>query len=929
MASREQERSLRVDEWLGSGGLVVASSERSARAVAKAFEAARRVEGRTAWETPAIFSWEAWLRDGWLARNTAGVMLLNSLQEQALWERVIGRSQMGRGLLHSTRLATAAQQAYRLLANFAPEAMRETARGGWSGDTATFSGWMAEFDTRCRKEGLLSASRLPVELAGLLAEESDRAPLLLVGFDRLTKTQRSVLEAWGAWRLDGAVSARDSQEESARYVALSDADEEIAACVGWIREKLAQNPKARLMVVTPGLRERRGELERALLDASDETGAPLDFEFSLGVPLGRLSGVRAALLLLRWLHAPVSEAELDWLLTSGHGAVSSEEECGLGQAMLALRRRGMERPEWPLDLFLDMGRGANDPSDSSRSSRRPRVELPRSWNAWKDRVEAAREQLGTVVGKQSPMEWARIASLLLEKMGWPGFRPESSVEFQARNRWETLLENCASLGFDGTLMEWSEFVSAVTEAVSQTIFATESSGARVQVTEPLESAGQLADGIWFLGAHEENWPDRGSPHPLLPIGLQREAGMPHASPQADWTLADEATRRLLESATEVVFSYPRQSGEGELRPSRLIVRRLGPAQAQPVLKIPVEAPPAEWFEDASRVAFAEERLSGGAAALKRQSLCPFQAFATARLGAEDFAAAETGLNARQRGQLLHDVLHRVWGGPARGGISDSSQLSALEDLRAFVQPIVAGVMRENFDSEHGKIVANGDFHRFPARFLDLEAERLTRLVVEWLGYERARLPFHVAGTEIDQEVRVGGIVMKVRLDRVDEIPGGSKLIIDYKSSDVGPAAWRGDRPDDVQLPLYATFAVLDDLEGLVVARIRPANMELCGRVRDAKTTLRADLNDRNGLVTDKLTDEQLTEWRGLIERLAEDFVAGHAEADPKDSAKTCARCHLHAICRIREQPSPIHAESDDDEWSEGDAGIEKEAAQHG
>ncbi len=915
MASRDQERSLRVDAWLGSGGLVLASSERAARAVAKAYEAARRGEGRTAWETPAIFSWEAWLRDAWMARNTAGVMLLNPFQEQSLWERMIGKSHIGQGLLHSTRLASAAQQAYRLLASFAPESMRDAARGGWTGDAATFSGWMSDFDARCRKEDVISASRLPVELASALAgeREGNRAPLLLVGFDRLTRTQRSVLDAWGDWRLDEGSSAREPGRERSRFVALPDADEEIGACFSWLRERLGQNPKARLMVVTPGLRERRGELERALLDATDETGGPLDFEFSMGVPLARLSNVRAALLLLRWLHAPLSEAELDWLLTSGHGAVSGQEELGLAQAMRALRRRGMERPEWPLEVFLDLDSRS---SDRSRPSSMPPVELAQSWTA---RMRAARDVFEDLPEKHSPMEWTRIASLLLEKMAWPGYRTESSVEFQARKRWEKLLETCASLGFDGTRMDWGEFVSAVSEAVSQTIFAAESTGARVQVTEPLESAGQLADGIWFLGADEENWPGRASPDPLLPIGLQRDASMPHASPQADWTLADEATRRLLDAAEEVVFSYPRQAGEGELRPSRLITQRLGPAQRLSGLAPPANTPQTEWFEDGSRVAFTAGRLSGGSAALTRQSLCPFQAFATARMGTENFAAAETGLNARQRGQLLHDVLHRVWGGPGRGGVSDSGQLAAIEDLRTFVTPIVAGVMRESFHPEHGKIVANRDYDRFPARFLDLEAERLTRLVVEWLGYEKARLPFRVASTEIDQEVTVAGLSMKVRLDRVDEFAGGARLIVDYKSSNVGPSAWRGDRPDDVQLPLYATFAVLDQLEGLVFGRIRPGNVELCGRVRDAKTSLRADLTNQSGLVKDKLTDEQLMEWRSLIERLANDFLAGRAEADPKDPVKTCASCHLHGICRIQEQPLPVNSDDDAGDHTVGEA----------
>jgi len=225
------------------------------------------------------------------------------------------------------------------------------------------------------------------------------------------------------------------------------------------------------------------------------------------------------------------------------------------------------------------------------------------------------------------------------------------------------------------------------------------------------------------------------------------------------------------------------------------------------------------------------------------------------------------------------------------------------------------VMRESFDPKRRASLPA----RFPVRYLQLEAERLTRLVTEWLEYERERLPFIVAGTEVKNRVTVAGLTFDLRLDRVDELQNGSRLVIDYKSSEVGPKAWEGDRPDDVQLPLYASFAVKEELEGLVIARVRPGKIEFCGRVRDASAMLRSDLKSSNGMVTKPLTDRQLRDWREQIERLGEAFVAGRAEVDPKDPVKTCERCHLHAVCRIYEnQPlAAVVAEEDSDGIDDG------------
>ncbi len=47
----------------------------------------------------------------------------------------------------------------------------------------------------------------------------------------------------------------------------------------------------------------------------------------------------------------------------------------------------------------------------------------------------------------------------------------------------------------------------------------------------------------------------------------------------------------------------------------------------------------------------------------------------------------------------------------------------------------------------------------------------------------------------------------LRLDRIDRLNDGTFLVIDYKSGDVSPKSWDLPRPDDVQLPLYAGFAL--------------------------------------------------------------------------------------------------------------------------
>lgn len=901
------QRNARVEAWLARSGVVLTASERAARAVAADFHAARQREGLRAWATPAIYAWDRWLEDEWLSRNKHGRMLLQPLQERALWTRAMEGSRYGDMMLSGRRLAGMAQSAYRLLCAYAPDSLENAARRGWTNDAAVFGDWMDGFEKLCREEEAISASRLALELAAMLRKEERQhanPPLLLIGFDRVTRAQELLLDAWGEWAADASGAAG-----TARYVAARDAETEIQACVGWIRERLAESNAARLMVIVPNFAERRGELERALRNKAPDQAA-IDFEFSLGVPLQRMSVAQSAGLLLRWLSEPITETELDWLLGSGHVARSAEEEIGLQSVMLEMQRREWGRPEWGLEEFVAAaGRWARRADSSSAV---PAV------NALRKRVNAVQGELGTASPALSPRLWAAEASQLLEILGWPGYRPLGSIAYQARERWKKVLEDCGALGFDGSRMTWSEFAGAVEDACNDAVFAAESEMPRVIVTEPLESAGQMADGIWFLGAAERSWPAQGQPHPLLPIALQRRAGMPHASLHGDWELAARVTARLLTSAGDVAFSYARQDGEIEARPSRIVLELAGePAELeQGTDPIIARADRTETFEDASLLPYPGAQLSGGARSLTVQSLCPFQAFGVVRLHAEENRQSGPALSPSQRGLLLHAVMRKVWSGRDAGGVSDLEGLLAVRDLRDFVSGMVAASMRDAFDTKH----ANAFPDRYPQRYLEIESERLTRLVCEWLEYEKTRLPFVVTGTEQDAEITLAGLKLRVRLDRIDMLPDGSRLIVDYKTGLVNPKDWDGERPEDVQLPLYASFAVPEELEGLLFAQMTPGDMRFKGRVRNATASLIPALKGSSGLIKNRLTPQQLNDWRLRIEGLAQDFVEGWAEVDPKDVDKTCARCHLHAVCRIYENlPEAAWQEADDEEsMNEGD-----------
>jgi ATP-dependent helicase/DNAse subunit B len=239
-------------------------------------------------------------------------------------------------------------------------------------------------------------------------------------------------------------------------------------------------------------------------------------------------------------------------------------------------------------------------------------------------------------------------------------------------------------------------------------------------------------------------------------------------------------------------------------------------------------------------------------------------------------------------------------------------LQHLTDLEAFVAGHTKRALAQQLKPHQRELM--------PRRYLELEEQRLTKLVTEWLGYEATRVEFEVAETEAKSTVHLAGLTLDLRLDRVDRLKDETLLVIDYKSGKVSTKVWELPRPEDVQLPLYAGFALKPDerIGGLVFASVLPGKVKFAGQVGDAAATLFSGLNKTSSLVKNKLTDEQLDDWRKCIGQLAKDFVAGRAEVDPRDPRKTCERCGLQTLCRIQERQEQLEDEDDSEGEEDGD-----------
>jgi probable DNA repair protein len=878
-----------IADALDRGATVLTANLRAARALETAYAEDQRSRSIPAWPRPRILDWNSWVATLWAQyarRVEHAPMPLSPLQEHALWSRVQGADRDR--VVAPDRMAELAQEAYGLLGSYRAHPLRrEAASSAPHEDAERFLAWADSFDRACERHGWVSRTRLDERLTPSLAQLDPIPELYLTGFDRTTPAQLALLDAFEA---AGARVTRFPTPATSHKPALlqaKDPRQELEACAWWCRTQLTEDPTRRIGVIAPDLGRVRADLDRVFRrilmpqttlwqspDAPPDPAPP--YEFSLGTSLATLPVVRAALLLLRWLTRPLPSAELTWLLTSGFLAASAADQRALARLDRELRRDAGS-PEVSLTWLLSQ----------------PRRNLPAELRTRLLRVQARKTAHDR---RTSHAHWAELVPSLLTEAGWPGFREADSFTFQTEQRWTALLGELAELGFDGSQPTWSEFLRTLEAQAYAIIFAAESTTPPIQVLGAFESSGQSFDALWFLGVDDTHWPAVGRPHPLLPAWLQRDAKMPHASPEADWVLAQEATARILGSAPVVVVSHPLQDSGVALRPSPLLLPHTSAAAAIPAAPAPALHPVQleAVLDDSGILPWRAQQSVGGAEVLKRQAACAFQSFATRRLEARPLEQAAQGLDPAARGTKLHAVLERLWSAEA----GDPLRLNTREDLRrAIADQSVTSMLAHHIQAIFAPLAGAQPGDLWTQAYLACEQQRVRDRLLAWLDCELERRDFSVEALEkqVDQML-VGALRLKVRLDRVDRLADGTRLLIDYKTGKVNANAWMGARPEEPQLPLYAVFGGIEKVSGIAFAQIRADETKLLARAADAA----AMVSEQLGPVSDKnyLDDAVRDGWQQTLLALADQFLRGEATVNPRDGAKTCKYCPLTGLCRV-------------------------------
>jgi len=893
-------------EGLAGGVTVVTPNQRLAQALAREFDAAQAAQGRRAWESADLLPYSAFVLrcyDDLLYSELAPALpvLLAPAQALALWEDIIRRSDAGDALLAIPETAALAADAWttahawRLLDSLRSTQLNE--------DASAFRDWCAQYSLRCERDGHTDAALLPDLVAARVDGDAIRKPKLLAvyGFDIRTQQQQALFDALQAAGTQVVVCAPQRREAGVLRLACVDARDEIRRAAAWARARLEADPQARIGIVVPDLAKQRKALLRAfrtvMAPASMLPGSsddPLPFNVSLGAALTGYPLVQSACLILELAGREIEFGRASLLIRSPFIAAGESEAAGRALLDLELRRRAelaitLERL---LDTLEAAGAGVYAPELVQR--------LRKLAGFRKSDLFAAR----------APSAWAKAITEALKLMGFPDKgRSLDSAEYQTLKKWHEVVAGFALLDRVSGKMGYAEAVGRLRRLAAETLFQPEAPDAPVQILGVLESAGIEFDHLWVMGLTDDAWPIHPRPNPFLPLEAQRKARVPEASIEATLALDAAITRGWLGAAGEVVLSHALAEGERKLLPSPLL-RGL----PQAALSLPAYPRHRDLIHAAANIESIEDAvgpplaagapptgagaaLSGGTAVITDQSACPFRAFARHRLEAQAPEAPHAGLDAMERGILVHRVLASAWGElktKTRLDAIGEAELDAL--LARAADEAVARIKRDRPATLAG-------------RFAEVEKARLARLARAWLEMEREARgdDFSVAAVEDKRTLVIGPLTLRGKLDRVDQLKDGRRIVIDYKSTAEPAGAWLGERPDAPQLPLYLV-ASEPDAVAIAFAQVKAGDMKFAAlAMEEALLPVKKALPELGW-------DEQVADWRRVLARLAAQFAAGEAAVHPKNPQTSCRNCDVQPLCRIHERlGAPLPDQEGDDE----------------
>ncbi len=787
-------------------------------------------------QLPSVYSWDNFLFDSYQKLAAKDKELINKNQQQKIWELCFKNL----NITYNSALLDEVQNTYKLKKTFKIKTAELN---------KDFIKIFKEYNKLLKTNNYIDN----LNLSDLIVKNTDfkKNKFFIYGFNRLTPEQEVFLRKINYKLINPKVKNTDIKTKS-----FTNEEDEIIAAALWAKKNHTKNPNAEIAVVVPNLAKIKNTLtyhlnnilitdEHNLLETHQKP-----YNISLGMPLFNYP-------LIKYIHSILlftkqfNENKIDIglankILTSPF--IKGYEEEKFERNSISYNLNTLETKYIDKDIFNKLAQDCNLLLDILKKIS--------DSNMFK--------------GDKNHSHWHNIFNIILSS--FLGNNKElSKSQYQLIKKYYEL-----SLDFSkfGKVIKKASFYQALddlAQLLQKTIFQPSHKGAKIHILGELEAEGLYFDKVWIMGLNNETLPKPVKNYKFIPFYTAKKYAITHCDYAEVYSEAKKTLVNFQNLALDITFSYSRLSNARECNASQMIDFENKIFNIEDSYLNEYKTIKLAKTKDISAPAVKENEVRRGVTILKNQALCPFKGFAM-RLDIDEYKETNIGLDKIQKGKITHKILEAIY-----KEIKNQSQLKLLTlDEKEFM-------VNKHIDSIFNKYELNDEF-------AELEKQKLTTLLINFLLEEEERDYFEVVDLEATQKVKIGKLEFNIRLDRIDKNKLAKKVIFDYKTGKVELAGLCSELIKEPQLAIYA---VSNKVDAVGYIQIKSNNINYSG------------FSSSESLITKKTKpgcnsnswQKQIIEWNENLNKIADLFSKGYAEVKPLNN-NSCYHCNLELLCRI-------------------------------
>jgi len=836
------------DELQGSKQSIVVDNRAHQQALSSAINWRRKSSGALAWRAPDIVTVDNVIDYSFALHSLDSkselrdCFLLSKEQERAVWAGVVSRD--GSEHLRAPEIiAQLLQHAWQLKNVWQIRNSDETARR--PPDVDAFLRWSEDFARALKKIGA-------IDRATFFSKHMSKHPdFTAQGFRRPSPTLRSWLNQ------DKFLCTADERLDTSNFVphVYDSFEDELHEAMFWAKRVWERDRDSRVVVGIDSLSSHMDEVHRCGADVFGQIwdSPEMPYFSKYRDILGGYPAIRIAFLVLG------IRSRCKWDTVSElirHPLLKGFDEERHQRSVFDARLRDENRYELDLPLIINRLEQSGDCLYL--------LEFFRS-------VEAA---LLTSPRVSSLSYWISHFNKILRAVGVIGLRDKTSSRNSLEVHWSRVCDQVTSLDAVMEFVTRGEALSILKRHVEQTtVFAGEkSTGIFIM---PADDAFIVdPTHLWVAHASSKSFVSERAGTPFLPIASQRLIGIPGLNPASDKMHVESIISMLTALGRERHVSYSKFEGDERVSFSPFFPR-LADVESEKIQRFTVS----DWNQPAAKLQEysdfigpaldSTQPLVGGVSVFYDQAVCPFKAFAVHRLSAIPVFEPIRGINYREKGVIVHQVMNAFW-----RGLKTSSTLQKFssEEKLEYVKQIV-----------HGELKKDRFATSIETELFKIEIDRLIELIQAWTDFELTLESFRVLSQEEKVSVNIFGVPVKIKPDRIDQLESGDIRIVDYKTGVCSRSDWVGPRLSAPQLPIYTIFHPLFSATSIAFAHVnilKPRWIEV-----PASDSPAEDWNDWTN------------HWEQDIKILAEEIVSGIATPEIGEG-DVCAYCDQGASSLI-------------------------------